>query len=1138
MAGFRIQLFKGIRPRISARKLPVGEAQTAQNAKLGSGDLRAWDEKDSGVAVDNIWYNKTVYRFDNDGTPRWFQWNTLVDVARGPIKDDSLERTYYTGDGVPKMTYTTIADAGGGGPYPEATRDLGIPAPPNSISTPASALPENTTVAGRTFSGLTATAFIVGKVQFTTYPGTGSDNQTWRRSTSYGGGLGVGILGFTIGDVDTPLVVMRVIDSTHVELESAVTPGVFASQITADWSGETGLPSIASYVKMDEQGSTKESTFINWVIPSVIATSGAPHLLSQGDVIRFNAAVEGGILQIMEFPIPADLDFYEQSWDAEVDEPISAGSSATAFIVRNARISASAVEGDTFALAGEYTINISRAEGEASEEIQDRQYVYTYVSFLGEEGPPSPVSGIVNSLHGDTVVLSGFENVFTADNLSNRDIDFFRVYRTNSTEAGTEFQFVGEVGTGSVAKPTTQFVDSVIDSLLGEAMESTTWFPPVTGMEGIITMPNGMLVGFKGKTVFFSEPYSPHAWPPEYDQAVNFDIVGIAAMGNSVVVVTKGIPYIITGSHPRSMNVRPFKLNQSCLNKESIASDGDKVYYASPDGLVEISVNGAALVTDPYTRKEEWASYSPSTMVGEFHDGKYFGFFGGPASVTQSPVTVSLSGTLTASATETDIQDGGKLLDITIAGAEWEDGGANFNAERQAIIDSLVSDKSEAHGWNVEQANIAVSAVTRINNLLARITMPALANFEITAEETLSMVLLPTVFKATEPAGSIIVSDTFSVVTDDDFSSRLVFITDTGFYGYSTGDADEWVVATLDPAGISLSVPSTPERGAQHIAYDNKRGRWTIAVGDLTPTTKPIVYTSDNDTTTWVRRESLDNVFFAGGVKIRHLKYYPEYDLYLGSFGQVTPLVNGNSAVFSKDGGENWEVSTVDSVGGNEMATGETGFDTLNGTFFIPAFKNNSSAPKLVVASAAVPQDNWTAETINVDGTPLDILDTVATGNGKAVYAWLSGIDNDIEIGYYKPSDQTHNSVGVITNSGAVGLFAVFGNSKFMVMSDTSAFTLATADGSEETIGNWSAMSSAITGVGSIAVHNLYYDGGDGTTVGWGWVLCGSDLGDSKGVIYTSVDNGANWVLRHKTTANAVILSCAFNNYTTDLEKS
>jgi hypothetical protein len=896
---------------------------------------------------------------------------------------------------------------------------------------------------------------------------------------------------------------------------------------------------------MEEQGSTKTATFYGWIIPEATVTFGSnAHNLQAGDVITITSGE--GILAGAIFPIAADLDFYEQSWPAESAVAIDMDGSQQRQQVNHVRVAASAVEGEAvFSLQGEftYTVDVEASERVSGEEFQDRQYVYTYVSFLGEEGPPSAASSIVTARSGTTVVLSGFENVFTSAELTNRDIDFFRIYRTNSSEAGTEFQFVGEVSTGSAALPTTTFVDTVADGDLGEALDTTTWFPPDPDMEGIIELPNGILAGFKGKTVFMTEPFFPHAWPPEYDQAVNYDIVGLSSVGNSIVVLTKGNPSIITGSHPRNMNVRPYELNQACENKESIASDGDRVYYASPDGLVEISVNGARLVTENWVRKGEWATYVPKTMVGEFHDGKYFGFHGtagdtgsgGESAVTQSPITVALSGTFSSGADEADIQAGGQVLDMTLTGGTWALTGAAFNAIRQDIIDAFVSNKNETNGWN--SLTIAVTDVTQTSSTVAKLTLSAQAAYEITAAETLTITLPTTVF-AIAPADSIIVQSTIGIDVEDNFSSRMVFVTDTGFFGYSTGDADQWSVATIDPAGKALTVTSAPANGAQHIAYDPKRSRWTIAVGETIPNSRPVTYTSDNNASTWVRRAAFDNVFQAAGSVINHLEYYVEYDLYLGSFGQITRLTTGHSAVFSQDGGVNWAVTTVDTVAENEMVSGETGFDTLNGTFFAPAFKSAITAPKLIVASASTPQNVWPAEAITVDGAALDMLDTVVAGNGKVVYAWLSGIDNDIEISYYLPSNQSHNSVGVITNSGSTALFSAFGNGKFMIMETASSFTLATADDSEETIGNWSAMSTPLAGVGSILVHNLYYDVGDGVTAGWGWVLVGTDVGDSKGVVYNSNDNGTTWVLRHKTTANAVILSAAFNNYTTDLAKS
>ncbi len=122
MAGFKVDFFKGIRPRISAFKLGPGEAETALNVKLGSGDLEPIPDKTTLQACVRSSV-RSIYKYHDDGGDLWFEWTDRVQVAQGPIKNDSYNRIYYTGDsagdGKPKFTTNTLADGGGGGPYPE-----------------------------------------------------------------------------------------------------------------------------------------------------------------------------------------------------------------------------------------------------------------------------------------------------------------------------------------------------------------------------------------------------------------------------------------------------------------------------------------------------------------------------------------------------------------------------------------------------------------------------------------------------------------------------------------------------------------------------------------------------------------------------------------------------------------------------------------------------------------------------------------------------------------------------------------------------------------------------------------------------------------------------------------------------------
>jgi hypothetical protein len=256
---------------------------------------------------------------------------------------------------------------------------------------------------------------------------------------------------------------------------------------------------------------------------------------------------------------------------------------------------------------------------ETTLDFDPRVYVYTYVTGLGEEGPPSPASELVNATENATLTIDNFT---APPALPEYNITHVRIYRSSVGTDTTEFQFVAEVlvSTGT-------YDDSLDDSELGEILQTTTWEPPPTGLRGIVALPNGALAGFVGKTVHFSEPYYPHAWPPEYKQAVAHDIVGLGVLPNGVATLTRGTPYAIVGDHPRDMSQTHYQFSQACVSKRSIVNTINSVIYASPDGLCEIGSGGFKVLTRPYATKREWQEYNPTTMKGFWHDSKYFGFY-------------------------------------------------------------------------------------------------------------------------------------------------------------------------------------------------------------------------------------------------------------------------------------------------------------------------------------------------------------------------------------------------------------------------------------------------------------------------------------------------------------------------------
>jgi hypothetical protein len=239
------------------------------------------------------------------------------------------------------------------------------------------------------------------------------------------------------------------------------------------------------------------------------------------------------------------------------------------------------------------------------------------MSTLGEEGPPSPPSTIVEAFDGDSVAIS---NLGLPAAPFSSYISQINIYRTATGTELTSFFYVK-----SVAANATTASDDVLTENLGDELLSTEWVPPPDAMKGIVTLANGCCAGFDGRTVLLSEPYQPHAWP--YAKYVDFDIVALAPLGDGLLILTDGYPYIASGSHPRAMSLRRVEFEQPCVSARSVASVRDTVLYASSDGLVAISPQGYRVLSEPYFTRREWQALGPDSMLGVVYDQVYYGFF-------------------------------------------------------------------------------------------------------------------------------------------------------------------------------------------------------------------------------------------------------------------------------------------------------------------------------------------------------------------------------------------------------------------------------------------------------------------------------------------------------------------------------
>jgi len=279
-----------------------------------------------------------------------------------------------------------------------------------------------------------------------------------------------------------------------------------------------------------------------------------------------------------------------------------------------------------------------------------RYYCYIYVTAYGEEGPPSATAG------GATVNDSSPTIDSIATPPSDKRITKIYLYRTASSTAGVaDFRYVlsayffdaaatyvqndyvvysgtlwkctdgsGHSGAWNAAHFTEG--DDVSDANLSLSLLNSEYYEePPTGLKGLVAHPAGFFAGFVGNTVYMSEVGLPHTW--QYKEQFYENIVGLGVYGESIIVITDGYHYSLTGSHPSQMSKNRYADFCPCLAKRTIVSALDGVFFASSTGIIRIDYNGLRNATQDFLTVDDWALYYPASMNGQFYNGRYFGWY-------------------------------------------------------------------------------------------------------------------------------------------------------------------------------------------------------------------------------------------------------------------------------------------------------------------------------------------------------------------------------------------------------------------------------------------------------------------------------------------------------------------------------
>lgn len=240
--------------------------------------------------------------------------------------------------------------------------------------------------------------------------------------------------------------------------------------------------------------------------------------------------------------------------------------------------------------------------------LSTRAYIYTFISAYGEEGSPSSPTTATGTTGSWTI--AGFDT--TVPNSGQRNITTKRIYRTVTGATTSEYYWVADI---SLA--TTSYTDTQSDTVvaLNFSLPSLGWTPPPTTLLGVCSHPGGFLVGFSGRDLWMSVPYQPHAWPQSTVQTMQTEIVGVAVYQNVIVVTTTSHPYVGEGMTPSGITMQKIDSIDPCLNRRSMATTINGVYYSSPQGIMACTGGVTELATmNLFTRQEWQEEFSPTTV--------------------------------------------------------------------------------------------------------------------------------------------------------------------------------------------------------------------------------------------------------------------------------------------------------------------------------------------------------------------------------------------------------------------------------------------------------------------------------------------------------------------------------------------
>jgi hypothetical protein len=600
--------FRGEVPLLTARALPENASQAAINARLYTGDLTAFRQFATTHGLANPGPVRTISLMASEF---WLSWDTQVDVARGTVPGDTTFRTYLTGLDAPRFTNLALATTGPE-PYPVTTRLLGVP-PPDSIPSLVVGVDTTPTI-------FTVDIFDAGDELVTNWV----TNSPITTSTSAIVTQGAGFYKVQYQENHNPGQEAYAFRNFGAQASTSL-------QFSADvlFTSDGSVRQAVLFAGTDSSGAGVSVMYLNGNLSIRNSLQWGAEFFESTLATVALTPLSANIYYTMKVNVILNADG-TKTVTAEID----LGSGQLATLTTTGLFNAdggycgfaNGITNDgTPDFQTQYTNLLVLATGSLNITITEiaTSYVYTFVNDLGEESAPSLPSATITRTDGTPVTVT--TPTFVPSGISS---DYFittkRIYRAATGSTGTAFRFVAEIPLAQA-----DYLDTIVDAALGEVLQSDLWALPPADLQGILALPNGVMVGFSKNQLCFSAQNFPHAWPVEYRLNTDTYIIGIGNIDTTVVIGTKSFVYVATGNDPANYSMSKFEVPHAASSKLSFAYiTGLGVIFSGPQGLMVVAgVGQIRNLTQSVFTLHQWQALNPTSIVSVAHNDIYFMFW-------------------------------------------------------------------------------------------------------------------------------------------------------------------------------------------------------------------------------------------------------------------------------------------------------------------------------------------------------------------------------------------------------------------------------------------------------------------------------------------------------------------------------